>query len=341
MFTIRNSAEHTEIDIIGAIGEDWFGEGNNLESVRNQFTEITNDITVNISSLGGDLIEALAIHDMFKASGSRIVTNIIGATASAGTVIAMGGDTIKISENSLFLGHKASTMVGGNAEDLRNAANNLDKFDSRLINIYKKKTGKTKAEIENWLKEDKWITAEEAKSFGLVDEIYKSQKVLNSTELGELSKIKELPKNYYTNMEHNQTAVDSFLAKLGLQKITAEVSVDTLTAENESLKSELEAAKAKVTELEGILETEKETIINASKTSIGEIETKFNNIKAELETTKTELAKALAGGVTIEANADPNPSGDDKGKIEVSNPFPLSDGTKQLFEQAKYYTENK
>jgi ATP-dependent Clp protease, protease subunit len=328
MFTVRNSADRTEIDIIGAIGEDWFDEGNSLENVRSQILASYDDLHVNISSLGGDLIEALAIYDMFKSHKGKVTTNIIGATASAGTVIALGGDSISISENSLFLGHKASTM-----------ANDLDKFDSRLIAIYKKKTGKTKAEIENWLKEDKWITAEEAKSFGLVDEIYKAKKVLNSAELDELSKIKQLPQNYYINMDNNKTAVDSFLAKLGLQTIKAEVSVETLAAENEALKAQLEASTAKVSELEANLVTEKETIIEASKVSIGEVESTLTN-KAELQTTKVALAKALAGGVVIEANADPAPDGSENTQLQ-SNPFPLSEGSKGLFEQAKHYKENK
>lgn len=319
MFSIRNSADRTEIDIIGSIGEGWFGEGNTLETVRNQFSEITNDITVNISSLGGDLIEALAIYDMFKMSNTKVTTNIIGATASAGTIIALGGDSIKISENSLFLGHKASMMVGGNAEDLRAAADDLDKFDSRLIAIYKKKTGKTKAEIENWLAEDKWITASEAKDFGLVDEIYKSKKVLNSVELDELSKIKELPQNYI-QMDNNKTAVDTFLAKLGLQVIKAEVDVETLTAENEALKSELEALKATITETT----TEKETIIEASKVSISDVEAKYTasqaevaTIKADLDKAQAELEKAKLGGFTVQAGVDPNPTGEPRKLTET------------------------
>jgi len=277
MFTIRNSADKTEIDIIGAIGEDWFGEGNTLETVRNKFSEITNDITVNISSLGGDLIEALAIYDMFKASNIRVTTNVIGATASAGTVIAMGGDTIKISENSLFLGHKASLFVGGNADDLRSAANDLDKFDSRIIAIYKKKTGKTKAEIENWLKEDKWITAEEAKSFGLVDEVYKPKKVLNSAELAELSKIHELPQNFIQMDNNDKSLKETILNAIGF----------TLTSEIETLKGEI---------------TNKATELDSLK---AELET----AKTEIQNKATEIERLKANGITNTV-ADPNPTGE-------------------------------
>ena len=304
MFQIRNSADKTEIDIIGAIGEDWFGEGNTLETVKEQILASHDELTVNISSLGGDLIEALAIHDIFKAHTGRVTTNIIGATASAGTVIALGGDTIKISENSLFLGHKASLMAYGNADDLRAAADDLEKFDSRLIAIYKKKTGKTKAEIENWLAEDKWITAEEAKSFGLVDEIYKSKKVLNSKELTELSKIKELPKNYI-QMDNNENSLKtSILALVGFK------NDEVIKAENVALKAEVETLKnakpVDTTELTAEIENLKGQI--TAKADYDTIKAELEAKTADLEKVTAELEKAKAGGFKIEANGDPDPS---------------------------------
>jgi len=309
MFQITNSAQSTEIDILGAIGEDWFGEGNTLETVKNSIQSIENDITVNISSLGGDLIHALAIHDMFKAHPSRVTTNIVGATASAGTVIALGGDSIKISENSLFLGHRASMVAGGNADDLREAANDLDKFDSRLIAIYKKKTGKTKAEIENWLKEDKWITAQEAKAFGLVDEVVKPKKVLNTVELAELSKIHELPQNFKNPAMENtndSTIKNSILNLLGVKNDAS------LKAENEALKEEIAKLKANPTNSVDITPFTAE--IETLKGEVSNKATEFDKLKAELdalkvtnEATEAELAKYKAGEVENNGTDPANP----------------------------------
>jgi len=245
----------------------------------------------------------LAIYDMFKAANNRVTTNIIGATASAGTVIAMGGDTIKISENSLFLGHKASLFAGGNADDLRAAANDLDKFDSRLIAIYKKKTGKTKAEIENWLKEDKWISAIEAKEFGLVDEIYKSKKVLNSKEIAELLKIKELPQNFI-QMENNESSLkSSILALVGFK------NDEVLKAENIALKEEILALKnAETTIVDTTIFT---TEIENLKTEI-QAKADYDTIKSELETVKADLEKAKAGTFVVASSADPIPTNEPK-----------------------------
>ena len=307
MFLIRNSANLTTIDIIGSIGEDWFDEGNSLETVRGQIVD-DSDLEINISSLGGDLIEALAVHDMFKAHKGKVTTNIIGATASAGTVIALGGDYIRISENSLFLGHKASMMVGGNAEDLRAAADDLDKFDSRLINIYKKKTGKTKAEIEAWLIKDSWLTAEEAKAFGVVDEVYKAKKVLNSAELEELSKIHELPQNF-NKMEDKTTLTEKILNAVGFR------NDETIKAENETLKAKITDLESKVTEIKNAadLTTEIETL----KGEVTNKVTELDSLKAELETAKTdiqnkatEIERLKANGIVTNTVTDPNPTGE-------------------------------
>ena len=297
MFQIRNSADHTEIDIIGAIGEDWFGEGNTLETVRNSFGQITSDVTVNVSSLGGDLIHALAIHDMFKAHPHRVTTNIIGATASAGTVIALGGDTIKISENSLFLGHKASMFVGGNADDLRAAANDLDKFDSRLIAMYKKKTGKTKNEIENWLSEDKWITAQEAKEFGLVDEVYKAKKVLNIKELTDLSSIKPLPENFkQPEMENNDSLKQSILNLVGFKNDAAlKAELDAVKLENETLKGQItNSADSATLPLKQEIETLKGEVTN-KVSAYDSLKAEYDALKITNEANEAEIAKYKAG----------------------------------------------
>ena len=314
MFQIRNSGNATEIDIIGSIGEDWFGEGSTLETVKNQFTEITNDVTINVSSLGGDLIHALAIHDLFKAHPHRVTTNIIGATASAGTIIAVGGDNIKISENSVFLGHKASQMAWGNADDLRAAADDLEKFDSRIIAIYKKKTGKSKAEIENWLKEDKWITAQEAKDFGLVDEVYKAKKVLNTKELSDLSKIKPLPENFkQPEMENNETLKQTILNAIGFKNDAA------IKAENEALKAEIESLKGQIANSADSATLPLKQEIENLKVEITNKASEYDTLKAAYdalvttnEANEAEIARLKAGETPVNG-ADPvNPIGEPK-----------------------------
>lgn len=323
MFQIVNNANHSEINIIGSIGEGFFEEGITFENVKSQFDQIQSDVVINLSSLGGDLIEALAIHDMFKAFPYNVTTNIMGATASAGTIIALGGDHIKISENSMFLGHRASQMAAGNADDLRAAANDLDKFDSRLIAIYKSKTKKPKQEIESWLKEDKWITAKEAKEFGLVDEVYKSKKVLNSIE--ELEAIKPLPENFkQPEMENNdKTIINSILNAMGVKNDAS------LKAENEALRAELEELKGKVTNsVEPSKITELEGVITNKTTELDSIKAELDALKVTNDANEAEIARLTAKPTNVEGN-DPSPDYEgQEGDVYVPRFLPKNEALK-------------
>lgn len=169
-FIIRNDADVAEIDIFGDIGEGWFTEGNTIDSVKASLQGISaKDLIINISSLGGDVNHALAIHDMIKMHPAKVTVKITGFTASSGTIVAMAADEVQMSDNALFLVHNAWTGVQGNQHDLREMADELAKVDDRIINIYAKKTGKRKDSIHNLMKEEKWIDASEAKDFGFID----------------------------------------------------------------------------------------------------------------------------------------------------------------------------
>lgn len=182
-FRIHNEIDSANIEILGGIGESWFDEGNTLKSVKSQLQDLdVSSVNVSIQSMGGDLMEALAIHDLFKNMSAKVIAKIVGATASAGTIVALGADDVEITENSRFLVHHASTVTMGNSEEHERAAKDLESWDEDILNIYQKKTGKRKSQIRNLMKEEKWITAEEAKEWGFVDKIIK-QKIKNEIKM--------------------------------------------------------------------------------------------------------------------------------------------------------------
>ena len=176
MLTVRNNADTVEIDVFRDIGEGWFSEGNTLESVKAQVPSNAKSITVNIDSLGGDLSHGLAIHDMLKNHSAKVTANIMGWTASAGTIIAMGADEVHANENQFFLSHPVWTMSVGNADELRAQADELDRFDKKLVNIYENKTYMSGDEIMTLMREERWMDMDEAKELGFIDEI-------NTTEI--------------------------------------------------------------------------------------------------------------------------------------------------------------
>jgi len=147
MVTVETSLDVRVIDVmeaIGQIGESWFDDGFTLQSLKDSLGggEYSN-IELEIMSMGGDLIQAFAIYDALKNSSARVKAKIIGSTASAGTIVAMGADEIEITENSNFLIHRASTVAMGNVDEMEQAAEALAKFDEQILNIYQKRTGIT------------------------------------------------------------------------------------------------------------------------------------------------------------------------------------------------------
>lgn len=193
MIQITNSADTAKILISGEIGEGWFSEGFTLDKLKQGIgsDEISN-IEIEISSLGGDLIEALAIHDSLRTSNARVKAKIIGSSASAATVIAMAADEVEISENSNFLIHRASTMAAGNVDDMEDAANELAMWDEKLLNIYQKRTGKRKSQISDLMKQDKWLSSTEAVQWGFADRKIKEQKQILNTSKMDTSKLKQI-----------------------------------------------------------------------------------------------------------------------------------------------------
>ena len=98
------------------------------------------EIQFDISTLGGDLATAITIHDLIKTHPKKTIANIVGLTASAGTVIAIACDEVLMSDNALFLIHNGWKEMTGNVYDFQKAAADLMKSVSIVINPQKGKT---------------------------------------------------------------------------------------------------------------------------------------------------------------------------------------------------------
>lgn len=300
-FTIYTKGEDTHVEIFGDIGESFFGEGNTFDTVKAQLEGVKGrKINVKISSLGGDALEGLAIYDLFKSLKQKVTAEIVGATASAGTIIALGADEVKITENSLFLIHNAWTVAMGNADDLRKTAEGLETVDNRLVNIYEKKTGKSESEIRDLMSQDKWIDANEAKEFGLVDSIIEPIKAAASVvkpiiEADAKYKLPELPQNLINNNSQMEENKDGLMDKL--------TSFVNAFSSKEAEAEKVSALEAKFTEVEGVVNTvseENETLKNA----INEKESAIEAMKAELAEANEKLAKANASKTEVAPKAD-------------------------------------
>lgn len=133
--------------------------------------EPNSDVEVNIASNGGDVFAASEIYTMLRQANANVTVNIQGLAASAASVIAMAGDTVKISPTAQIMIHQAASNMGGNKDDLAHEIGVLDGIDKSIANAYEAKTGLPQAELLNMMSNETWISAQDAVDKGFADEV--------------------------------------------------------------------------------------------------------------------------------------------------------------------------
>lgn len=138
-------------------------------------------IDVKISSLGGDLDHGLDIRQQFIDHGD-VTVYFSGFVASAATIIALGAKRVCMSKHAFMLVHKCSNFIDAwgsyNADQMQELIDQLtankkenDKIDVVIAQLYAEKCGKSINEILDILKQEEWLTADEALEYGFIDEI--------------------------------------------------------------------------------------------------------------------------------------------------------------------------
>jgi ATP-dependent Clp protease protease subunit len=131
------------------------------------------DIAFYINSPGGVVTAGLAMYDTMQYIRSPVSTVCIGIAASAGSLLLTAGAKGKrfALPNSQVMIHQPSGGAQGQASDIAIQAREILKTRERLNNIYVHHTGQALAEIEARMERDTYMTALEARDFGLVDEV--------------------------------------------------------------------------------------------------------------------------------------------------------------------------
>ncbi len=132
------------------------------------------EISMYINSPGGSVTSGMAIYDTMQYIKCPVTTVCIGQACSMGSLLlAAGQDGMRVAlPNARVMVHQPSGGFRGQASDIQRHANDILAMKKRLNEIYVKHTGKKYATIEKTLDRDHFMTAEEAKAFGIVDHVY-------------------------------------------------------------------------------------------------------------------------------------------------------------------------
>ncbi|MDQ3023981.1 MAG: ATP-dependent Clp endopeptidase proteolytic subunit ClpP [bacterium] len=137
----------------------------------------TKDIDIYINSPGGSVIDGLAIYDTMQLIKPQISTICVGLAASMGAVLLTGGSAGKryALPNAKIMIHQPWGGFRGQASDIEIHAREMLNTKKKLTEILAKHSGQTLKTIERDTDRDTFFTAEEAKKYGLIDQIINSE----------------------------------------------------------------------------------------------------------------------------------------------------------------------
>lgn len=136
------------------------------------------DINLYINSPGGLVDQTLAIYDTIRFLNSNVATYCIGQAASGAAIVLMSGAKGKryILPHAKVMLHQPYGGITGQAEDIRIQAEEVLKDKRRLNEIVASCTGQPYEKVEDYIERDRYLSADEAKAFGIVDEVLKEER---------------------------------------------------------------------------------------------------------------------------------------------------------------------
>lgn len=216
---LKQEVSSADLSIDGEIVTDEFSDSDtSAAGFRDLLKSLGSVKTINlhINSPGGSVFEGIAIENMLKQNSATVNVYVDGLAASIASVIAMAGDTIFMPKNSMMMIHNPWTMAMGNAAELRKQADDLDHIGKSAIQTYLNKAGDKLDEntLQDLLDNETWLTADEAVSYGLADEVIEANQSAASITPELAQHFKHMPKDLLKKpQQNNQKEINKLVKK--------------------------------------------------------------------------------------------------------------------------------
>ena len=162
----------TDVWIYDVIGDDWYDPSLTAKELCQTIASIyTAEIVLHLSSPGGSVSDGLAIYNALLGHPAQVTSRVEGWTASIATIVALAGETVAMYDNSLFMIHNPLMICVGNASELREQADWLDRVGGIMANIYMWRCTNTEDELQAALDAETYLGADEALEWGFVTEV--------------------------------------------------------------------------------------------------------------------------------------------------------------------------
>ena len=172
--SVRNEAgeEQRELHLEGVIAEEsWWDDDVTPAMFREELMAGSGPIVLHISSPGGDCIAASRIYTMLMDYPGDVTVQIDGLAASAASVVAMAGTTVRMSPTALMMIHNPMTVAMGDEAEMKAAISVLSEVKESIMNAYNIKTGIGFDKLAKMMDAETWMDAKKAKALGFADEI--------------------------------------------------------------------------------------------------------------------------------------------------------------------------
>lgn len=263
------------IDEIGKLfGATAAASGANFGEIMNCAENAIDTLEIEINSQGGSVFDGYTIFNEIQSLRERgvvVTATITGMAASMASVIAMACNTVRMASHARMMIHDAAhPSPGGNADQLRKAADLLDGISEDIAGIYAGRTGKPVDEIRAMMKKETWMNADEAIANGFADEVISNKAKAEFDTTGKSM---------------------SIFARLFPDNADAVAKLDAMLDENATLSADLESAQARISELVPLAE------VNAT------LQAELTAAQSSIEAAATQATEAAAKIAELEANA--------------------------------------
>ena len=224
-------------------------------------------INIKINSLGGDVYTALAIHNALKALPGTKNVIVEGIAASAASIIAMAGDTVKMYPGSLMMIHGVAVFIYDYMQigDLKKIIKRMDANERAAAAIYAAKTGTEESTLRAMMEKELWMTGKEAIEKGFADELLEGPEPQMAMAAAEHLLI-------VNGVKHNTEGMD-IPERFNIPKLAAAAPAPVVnknnSAKGEQTKMTIEELRAQHPELVAQIEQE---AVAADRARIKEIE---------------------------------------------------------------------
>lgn len=183
-FQVKNKANNVgEIFMYGEIcQEKWCDEDTTPTVIKDQIHSLkgTKSVNLYVNSGGGGVFAGMAILNMLSRLPQKITSYIDGTAASiAGVIVAGVSDDIHIYDGSSFMLHNPSGIAMGDAEEMRQTADLLEKVKASIVEIFRKATGLSAKKIGKLMDAETWMFGKAAVDMGFADVLDSKQVVTN------------------------------------------------------------------------------------------------------------------------------------------------------------------